>query len=602
MGGVVKFVEKIGREIGRVFGIYSHDETFSDIQISNLLTEGAADKSARRTAKHNSGGSTQVYQQAYRAFQRDYRKKYNKKFLERVGYDPSSTAYTTTLSSELMETHLESIYGPIYRLDSVKDKYLTLPEKVKYYLQDLSEYDNITGIYAAGSYEYTQYTSREVGSTGIEVDMEKDYEVTQEEYLLANYTYNVSTRELTIGTDVYIVEPYSDTKSEDPLVYTVTAVHNLGMLEDLLIEVPVDLLTLSYANMLYEKECTIAKWYITANEWKYYIAESNTLPVYISAQVDISAIVPLKENNSIVNLEEQKIQKMLRKLNLSGDQLVDSLQNPDMDGAYLITGISPYATGDAVNKVIFRMFDLMSPGSGNVTISMAQLSMTYRFTITKSTKNGSIGEVGKYYKTHGGSGSGASMTLQYQGSTTEYQELYITNFVQNYTISGQQMTAYLDSGSQYCSLLLPLDLLNSLRYREFVEVYEKSLAMLAFSTETVRVKWYETGAFGMLLKIVAVVIVVLSAGSAGFLAIQLLNYFGATMALTYMQAMALILVGNFVTGLVISMAVNEIAESVGGALGAVLAAGVMILFSYQTGMYDGMGISEVWFKGAIELN
>ena len=244
------------------------------------------------------------------------------------------------------------------------------------------------------------------------------------------------------------------------------------------------------------------------------------------------------------------------------------------------------------------MFDYISPGSGNINISLSQLSMTYRFTMVKSTIPGSIGIPGTYARIQSGSGAGVVMTLRFQGDTNEYQQLVISGFSQDYTISGHAFTAYLDSTGGYCRLAIPLNLLNSLPYKKFVWIYERSLCMLAYSLQVVEVKWYETGAFGTLLKIVGVVLLVVGVGSAvmaaanmagtamtmaGQLALgSLVSGLGlSTVAAVAAANVAVVLLEAAIIGLVVSEALSMLSEY--GVGGAVLAA-VATLAAYSYGV------------------
>lgn len=150
MGGVVSALTGIGNAfinfIGRPFGIYTHDETFTDLQVSNLLTPKEADSAARRTAKHASKGDSMNYFRAYRAFQRDYRKKYSAQFMKRQGYAPSSTATAIVATKVKTEAYLETLYGyGEVSVQSFGDRYLTRLEKADTQYNKLPDMNLILG-------------------------------------------------------------------------------------------------------------------------------------------------------------------------------------------------------------------------------------------------------------------------------------------------------------------------------------------------------------------------------------------------------------------------------------------------------------------------
>lgn len=154
----------------------------------------------------------------------------------------------------------------------------------------------------------------------------------------------------------------------------------------------------------------------------------------------------------------------------------------------------------------------------------------------------------------------AGIVLRVQVNSTEYITLQISNFTQTYTISGNKITAYLDSTGGYTRMIIPLDLLNKLKYKDFVYIYERSLCLLAaFSLEVVEVKWYETAALGTLIKIAAIVFMLIPGTQP--IGIMLLN-----LAI----AMAIILVATLV------------AKAIGGVFGAIVGAIITIV-----GMYYG---------------
>lgn len=420
----------------------------------------------------------------------------------------------------------------------------------------------------------------------------EDYEVTIYNHLTSTYSYNSTTREVIIEGITY----------EVPLVLDSTiysgnyrVVVSNGIDPDVTIDVPIVYITLpdeiiytsvqritrTITNSAYATEADYIDYRVLSGEvgteLRHWVAVAGvTSAIYDTIAIDVTTIIPMKEDNVMVDTDNYKLNRMLRKLNLSGDVLKANIENPDLDSAYLMTGIDPTSNRSADIKTLFRSFDLISPGSGNITVSISKLSMKYAFTMTKTFVNGSIGPVGTYSKSVSGTGANAIMTLRYQGSSTEYKQLVVSNFLQTYTISGNNFAAYLTTGGGFCRIVVPLDVFNGLQYKDFVDVYEYGLCLLAYSATTIKIKWYETGAFGTLLKIAAIAITIISLGSASSVSAALWTVATAT---------------------AIMLAASMIASAIGGTFGAIVGAVVAIAAMAYFGGY-GFESPELWLMSA----
>lgn len=602
MGGFIgDLIDTVVSFVGRPFGIYTHNETFTDLQITNLLTPDAADKSARRTSKHASKGNAMLYFNGYKGFQREYRKKYSAQFIERQGYAPNSTATAIIATEVKTKAYLQTLYGYAdVSVQSFGDRYLTLLEKSRHAVQQIVGYEFATGQIVVSGKIYNNHQYLELpNDTQLQITSTRLYNETIVQNLTDNYAYDGT--KIYVGIDVYIVGAISDTVNGND-EYETICVHTLGTLPDLVVLTPVERIVNVVTQAAYGTEASYASYRVLSSEvgteTRYWVDVANTKDIYDTTILSITAIIPMKENNVMVDTDALKLTRMLRKLNLSGDQLKTSIENPDMDAAYLMMGIDPQYNDAVTNEVLFKMFDYISPGSGNINIALSQLSMTYRFAMVKSTIIGSIGVPGTYTRVQSGSGAGIIMTLRFQGDTNEYQQLVISGFSQDYTISGHAFTAYLDSTGGYCRLAIPLNLLNSLPYKKFVWIYERSLCMLAYSMQVVEVKWYETAAFGTLLKIVGVVLLVWGVGSAVMAAANMAGTamtmagqlaFGSlvsglglsTVAAVAAANVAVVLLEAAIIGLVVSEALSMLSEY--GVGGAVLAA-VATLAAYSYGV------------------
>lgn len=623
MGSVIGALTGIGNDfinfIGRPFGIYTHDETFTDLQVSNLLTPGEADSAARRNCKYTAKGNSMNYFRTYREFQRDYRKKYSAQFMKRQGYAPSSTATAVIATKAKTKAYLETLYGyGEVAVQSFGDRYLTRLEKGRHAVQQIAGYEFDTGQIVIGGKTYNNHQYLElVNNTKLQVTSTRLYHETIVQSLTDNYGYDGTY--IYDGLDVYEVGPISDVVNMDD-EYETVCTHTLGLLPDLVVLTPVERIVNVVTRAAYGTEASYASYRVLSGEvgteTRYWVDVANTRDIYDRAILDITAIIPMKEDNVMVDTDDYKLNRMLRKLNLSGDQLKSSIQNPDMDSAYLMMGINPQYNDEITNETLFKMFDLISPGNGNINVSISKLNMNYKFTMIKRTVNGTIGASGTSTRAQSGTGAGVVMTLRYQGNVNEYQELVISNFEQKYTISGNSFTAYLDSTGGYCRLAIPLDLLNSLPYKKFVWIYERSLCMLAYAMEVVRVKWYETGAFGTLLKIVGVVLLVIGVGKPLLAAASLTGtaatvagqmVFGSIVGAFGISSIAAIAAINVlvvaleavVIGLIASTALSYIADKIGSSAGALIAAiGTLVATKYGANGASTSFTNQQWLMAA----
>ena len=347
--------------------------------------------------------------------------------------------------------------------------------------------------------------------------------------------------------------------------------------------IPEQFLDLSVINPAYNRFAVYGKVKCLSGEFSsdyrvHYVQVSGLVSAYYKSEtLALTAIVPVKENNVLVDLDTYKMRRMLTKLNLSEEDLIDSISNTDMDSAYLLMGIDPQFDDDETNEVLFKMFNATNEGVNTINGSYSSYKVTYQFDLRKVKADGVAGEVGSYTRINSGEGEDSLIVLRYQISADTFKELIITNFSQITTLSGASFTSYLDSSDGYTRLLIPLDILNSLTFYTWAKVYEQSLCILAFSTETVEVKWYETGAFGTLLKIAAIVITIVSLGTATSLSAALW-----TMA----------------TVMAISMAASYIAQEIGGTFGMIVGAIAAVAAMYAAGFYDPNSTAMFWLQSA----
>lgn len=607
-GKIHSIFDPIGAYIARKSGLVDHTETFSDLQVSNLITPGNADAAARSKCKRSAQGNLATYFHSYRAFQRNYRRKYSSTFLTNIGYNASSAAQTSVPNNASILSYLQAnVDINAVSIDYSIDKYLGLTDKGKYSLQFLSGYNRSTGEYIVDDKLYTFYGHVDgLTSEDVTTNFLRNYIERIEEYLTLNYSYDYLVGTIIFEDNTYSVGGFSSSingnneytvvcthiPDEIPPVPPETAPTYEEQLPSLEILIPIEVIQYEYSNVLFASECLVVQYDSSIDSNILWITASGNSQFYVTETVAVTAIVPLKINNVIQNLENKRINRLFKKLNIDSDSFIAAISNKDIDSAYLLTGVNPQVNIPANTKVLFEMFDLMSPGNGNVTISVNQLSLKYQFSLVRNFVSGSIGAVGTYTRDLT---AGNVLTLRYQGTVSEYKELVISNFLQTWVVSGTSFSANFNTTDGYCRLVVPLNIYNRLKYKDFVDVYENGLCMVAYATETVEVRWYESEMFGTILKIVAIIVMVIvliftweDGGSAAGLAYEAIMSFVKDAAIAY------------VAGMAISEIATWVAEQIGGVEGAVIGAivGVVIASYFPGGNGVDLSSGEVWLKFA----
>ena len=446
-----------------------------------------------------------------------------------------------------------------------------------------------------------------VDSKSADTAVDKNWALTSN--TLANGTYTVKMYENSVEVSsnnetVDNMQAYSvDTLT--PTVYDVGGVPSYTVSTTLTVApntviteyVPVDYFLLDIAEYSYEVMYIQYTHVGNADEWYSYVENLDTIPssLYAASTINMTAIVPVKENNVIFDPTEIRRKRLLRRLGIESKDMVESLGDANLDNAYVWTGLPISNTDQASIKVMFKTFDYLAAGSGNISVSISQLSMNYNFSTTKTTHSGKIMDVGTYSKTLTGtdapessddsgysSGEYSTLTLRYQGSETEWRQIVITDYVNTYTVSGHSFTEYLTSSKDTARLIIPLDVLNGLRYREYVVVFESSLSMICYSITVVKVKWYQTGLFKIVLLIVMVVIAIYT------------GYFDPEAFAASLSSMTAAQVGTAVLQAVaISVGIQMLLRTLGPKLGALAAIIAIIALAYT----GNLGLSLNGMKG-----
>jgi hypothetical protein len=310
-------------------------------------------------------------------------------------------------------------------------------------------------------------------------------------------------------------------------------------------------------------------------------------------------IVPIRRNKndltdpSLHGTELYKTSKrMLKMWNVDIDELAEGVNaSPninDVDHAYVITAIDIAADSQSVYSYLYEYFIYLSdrsdyfkgdfdtwllegleenetPPVNTITVSDAgyRMDLSYNY-ITTEIKSGSIGDVGLYEREVIASNRASSDYFDYETSqfiirkqltTNFYQEvlvygLYHINYVYpNATVDTSLQDAF-NSEDEKNNFLIPLNVDvsdNVSRYYSNELVYY-SLRIVFNSKITKKLKWYETGFFQVVIKIVAVVLTVYGLYQVG----------AALVAATAVGVIAVAQV--IITAILVSIAVNYVLD------------------------------------------
>ena len=172
-------------------------------------------------------------------------------------------------------------------------------------------------------------------------------------------------------------------------------------------------------------------------------------------------------------------------------------------------------------------------------------------------------------------------TLKYQHQVYAglYDEITVDNLQMRYNIYGDKgITA--NVGSE--KLLIPIDttIAKTLRFDRKEELYLRSLHFVMNSRVTVKVKWYQTGVFQIVMLIVAVAITIVTAGAGSPIGVAMTAGAYATVAVLVIQQ----LVMQYIFALVITKGIQIVADELGFDATIILAVSAFIAAGY--GVYN----------------
>ena len=284
----------------------------------------------------------------------------------------------------------------------------------------------------------------------------------------------------------------------------------------------------------------------------------------------LTPIVNLKYKGQLMEEGSPKWE-YLTKLNIDPTSLVEQLNAGEIKNAILHVGINPLTVPSkdadnykdrqqhkAIARALFDMFDMyryetvldeafvyawrMYAQEPNVEVDLLNTKIKYTFHGSKEVVEGTIDnqyefDVEDYYESTADTGADGPYTgefARYDGSVSstvsyiEDQKLYyeakrlvlrkrntnntvtvitISNLTQIMQIESDFVSGLIKNNGQL-RLLLPLSVLKKLPYTDWSYTYEHSIALGVESSQTVHVKWYQTGFMKMLTVIVGSILIV----------------------------------------------------------------------------------------------
>ena len=437
---------------------FDKKKTVTDLQFVDLLEKDYAVRQAKFSAFYKSEGDMGIFNTSYFWWKKSFRGFYSEKYIIRSGFLPNTNVNKVTFDDDLLLEYLQTVNSDIISINSQNIGIASASDVARKYLQDNSyDFSNHDEILINGGNTYNAfnaYFSFADGASIVILTFSEGHETGAPDHPVPDYTFNISNNYYNVQTFNASIEYGSD----------------------------------------------------PAPEWFVYIEDTSTIPsdIYTLEAFIMTAIIPIKENN-VFSKESLYMKRFLNKMGLGGKDLVDSLTETEdgepspVDNAYIMEGLPFNSTNQSVIMALFNSFKYVSEASGSVVnLNMSQLNMSYRFNVDITTIPGELNE-GVDHKNRPiyavsaitGSGGAAELVIKYQEIPGEYQEMTVTNYSQNFMISGHSFIAHLDSDPEEGRLIIPLDVLNDLRFRDYVSVHEHAFTLIAYAIETTTIKWYQ---------------------------------------------------------------------------------------------------------------
>lgn len=307
---------------------------------------------------------------------------------------------------------------------------------------------------------------------------------------------------------------------------------------------------------------------------------------------------------------------------------VDS--NPDIDDieqAMMIFGVPASAETQVEKRYLFEYFNALYAADSTEQLTVLDMEkgltaysfkagrsiliqdnlfkMTLGYNgLLKRRVAGKIGEKGTYDSGIGTTQPSGPIPIaaayQYfrcQTSSVFYEEIQIVQPRMTYHIYGQYTYS---AGIGDEQLLIPLDRaitdLVPLNQRE--DLFMASLHMVFNSRIVTKTKWYQTGAFKIVMIVLAVVITIVTGGAGSFLAAL------ATAAAAGISTLAITVVTMLLQSYLVSYAFSMIAKELGPEFAMVLAIGAAIyggISAYEAGSFTASTTAQTMLKASTGL-
>ena len=264
------------------------------------------------------------------------------------------------------------------------------------------------------------------------------------------------------------------------------------------------------------------------------LAEINKSLVSSTAKASAYPIIPLRENYAFVK-ETNQMKAMLNKIGMATDDFESSLGNDKIKNAAVMFLLDLRDSSAVGTKVVYEtlvnMVKTTIPAAGKTGSSEEyQLDLRFSDVNMKSsvkfklkTVSGTVGSVGKYVRysrtgmyTKNVSGikqylqtmTGTVYGIRKQVTESYYEEMEFDTCKTIWKVGGYELSGELSLKDTNGKIYIPVtDLgLNGLSYEELHYAVARSLNMMALSIVKVKVKWYQTGFFKILMYVVAVAV------------------------------------------------------------------------------------------------
>jgi hypothetical protein len=583
--------------------------------IFELLEPGEADREARDYAIEQGGGELDAYIDIYlMGFRRNYRRTYSADFLKKYGFDTDESSIFL-LDDEKLKSYVKSTIDP--SATNIVYAYFGNPD-----MRDIAKY-RIQQSYGLDTWN-NRTESMIVETDGLWCDEWGDMIVSGNHDDPVQWcTYNVVYDEISTYTTFEGSDDYSPTgivperDENDPFKdilhcslygdrhspvetqchgwnYDDTCYERGGRVSISWTE-PSDVLRSQQLVVAYETPSFPGNYVISL------VPMSSRPDVFTEKSIELDVVVPMKVDGHSAD-STRELRKVFKKLNINPDDLIDDLvKNHDVDNAYLARLVYPGGETQGELALLFETFKMFSTYRGNIEVRSDKLNMRWSFAASHSLKDGhqDFGHKQKYlvekkrakpvYDENGVAHERPYedvLTIFKKISDDKYEEIVVTNYLCTYTISGKEFIGRLvydddSEGREHSRLFVPLEAINNLKWKEWVEAHERSIVVLAYSYEKVRTKWYQKGPWSMLIGIA------ISVASAGILAPEGMALAAASQA--FMTAVAITAAINILT---------SIDPVLGAIAGVVLSVAVMTNFSFD---FSSLNFGENYMKTISQL-